>query len=215
MKPLKSDAVNGRPQFQVSKNTLENLLDCDFKISDISNILQISEITIYRRMAQFGLQKREFSDIDDDSLDIVLSGIIQDFPCGENMLREVLKGKGIKVQRWRFRDSIHRIDDAGCKQRKTGRLKRRIYNVMAPNHLWHIDSNHKLVRWRFIILGGIDGFSRLIMFLHCRDNNTATTVLNSFFVRCIRLWSTFESKIGQRARKCLSSRLYVDETWEW
>ncbi|CAC5394406.1 unnamed protein product [Mytilus coruscus] len=66
---------------------------------------------------------------------------------------------------------------------------------MAPNHLWHIDSNHKLVRWRFITLGGIDGFSRLIVYLHCRDNNTSVTVLSSFFSGIanfgipLRVWS--------------------------
>ncbi|CAC5416931.1 unnamed protein product [Mytilus coruscus] len=80
--------------------------DCDSKISDIGNLLQLLERTIYRRMAHFGLQKRDFSDIDDDNLDNILSGIVVDFPrCGERMLREILKGKGIKVQKWRLRDS--------------------------------------------------------------------------------------------------------------
>ncbi|CAC5377913.1 unnamed protein product [Mytilus coruscus] len=120
-------------------------MDCDFKISDIGNLLQLLERTIYRRMAHFGLQKRVFSDIDDDNLDNILSGIVVDFPrCGESMLLEILKGKGIKVQRWRLRDAIHRIDYASTQERKTGRLHRRVYNVMAPNHLWHTDSNHKL-----------------------------------------------------------------------
>ncbi|XP_063432010.1 uncharacterized protein LOC134714582 [Mytilus trossulus] len=181
MKPVKTDSLDGHPKYHVDKNVLESLLDCDFKISTIGNLLQLSERTIYRRMAHFGLQKRDFSDIDEDNLDNILSGIVVDFPrCGERMLREILKGQGIKIQRWRLRDAIHRIDYAGTQERKTGRLHRRVYNVMAPNHLWHIDSNHKLVRWRFIILGGVDGFSRLIMFLHCCDNNTSATVLNSF-----------------------------------
>ena len=29
----------------------------------------------------------------------------------------------------------------------------------------HIDGNHKLIRWGFVIHGGIDGFSRKIMYL--------------------------------------------------
>ncbi|CAC5389666.1 unnamed protein product [Mytilus coruscus] len=180
MKPVKTDGLDGHPKYHVNKNVLESLLDCDFKISDIGNLLQLSKRTIYRRMAHFGLQKRAFSDIDDRNLDNKLSGIVVDFPCcGERMLREILKGKGIKLQRWRLRNAIHRIDYAGTEERKTGRLHRRVYNVMTPNHLWHIDSNYKLVRWRFIILGGIDGFSRLIMYLHCRDNNTSrATVLS-------------------------------------
>ena len=75
--------------------------------------------------------------------------------------------KGIRVQRWRLRESVHRMDTHGVRDRQAGRLHRRVYNVMGPNHLWHIDTNHKLVRWQFIIVGGIDGFSRLVMFLKC------------------------------------------------
>lgn len=42
------------------------------------------------------------------------------------------------------------------------------------------DGHHKLVRWRLVIHGGIDGYSRLVVFLHCSDNNMATTVLERF-----------------------------------
>ena len=41
-------------------------------------------------------------------------------------------------------------------------------------------ANHKLIRWKFIIHGSIDGFSRLIVFLKCSTNNTAATVFDSF-----------------------------------
>ena len=37
-----------------------------------------------------------------------------------------------------------------------------------------------LYRWRFIIHGCIDGFSRRIIYLHCSDNNRAATVLQLF-----------------------------------
>ena len=49
--------------------------------------------------------------------------------------------------------------------------------MKGPNHLWHIDTNHKLVRWNFIIVGGIDGYSRLPVMLECRDNNKSDTIL--------------------------------------
>ena len=52
--------------------------------------------------------------------------------------------------------------------------------MKGPNHLWHIDTNHKLVRWNFIIIGGIDGYSRLPVMLECRDNNKSDTILASF-----------------------------------
>ena len=46
--------------------------------------------------------------------------------------------------------------------------------------MWHIDGNHKLVLWRFIIHGGIDKFSRTIVYLNCAINNKAETVLSCF-----------------------------------
>ena len=43
-----------------------------------------------------------------------------------------------------------------------------------------IDGHHKLIRWRFVIHGAIDGYSRMIVYLHCSDNNRTYTVLNLF-----------------------------------
>lgn len=37
-----------------------------------------------------------------------------------------------------------------------------------------------LFRWRFVIHGGIDGFSQTIVFLRCSTNNRASTVFDAF-----------------------------------
>ena len=52
--------------------------------------------------------------------------------------------------------------------------------MQGSNHLWHLDTNHKLVRWYFIVIGAIDGFSRLPVVLDCTSSNKAIVVLNSF-----------------------------------
>ncbi|CAI8036798.1 hypothetical protein GBAR_LOCUS20618, partial [Geodia barretti] len=57
---------------------------------------------------------------------------------------------------------------------------RRPYSVPGPNSLWHIDGHHKCVRWRFITHAGIDGYSRMIVFMRCSTNNRSSTVLNAF-----------------------------------
>ena len=44
----------------------------------------------------------------------------------------------------------------------------------------HIDANHKLIRWRFVILGCVDGFSLYLAYIAVRDNNRALTVLSLF-----------------------------------
>lgn len=46
--------------------------------------------------------------------------------------------------------------------------------------LWHLDGHHKLIRWKFVTHGAIDGYSRTITFLKCADNNRSSTVLSAF-----------------------------------
>ena len=43
-----------------------------------------------------------------------------------------------------------------------------------------IDGHHKLIRWRIIVHGGIDGFSRLPVYLRASNNNKSETVLQCF-----------------------------------
>ena len=157
------------------------MLDQDFTINEISKLLSVSESTIYRRMRQFGISKMEFSTITDQELDCQTSKITAEFPhCGEGIIKQILLGKNIKVQRWRLRESLHRVDAEGIAQRRKGRLHRRVYHVQGPNHLWHVDTNHKLIRWNLVIIGGIDGFSCLPVMLKCSDNNKADTMLTCF-----------------------------------
>ena len=43
-----------------------------------------------------------------------------------------------------------------------------------------MDGHHKLIRWRFVIHGAIDGYSRVVVFLRCNTNNRGETVLGLF-----------------------------------
>ena len=45
----------------------------------------------------------------------------------------------------------------------------------------HIDTNHKLIRWKFVIHCNIDGYSRTVLYLKCADNNRASTALAASF----------------------------------
>lgn len=44
----------------------------------------------------------------------------------------------------------------------------------------YVDGHHKLIRWRLVTHAGIDGYSRMIVFMKCSDNNRATTVYGAF-----------------------------------
>ena len=66
-------------------------------------------------------------------------------------------------------------------------MARRTYKVAGPMSLWHVDGHHKLIRWKFVILGAIDGFTRLTTMLKVSTNNRARTAFDAF-VGAIREW---------------------------
>jgi len=44
----------------------------------------------------------------------------------------------------------------------------------------YIDGHHKLIRWRLVTHCGIDGFSRMVVYVKCSPNNRASTVYELF-----------------------------------
>ena len=94
--------------------------------------------------------------------------------CGEKNITGRLRSQGILVQRKRIRESIRRVDPIGVELRARRVLHRRMYCVECPNALWYLDGYHKLIRWKIVIHGGIDGHSRLITYLRSSSNNRAS-----------------------------------------
>ena len=95
---------------------------------------------------------------------------------GESYVRGALRARGIYVQRWKIREALQSIDPV----RRRYTIQRRLYNVRKLNHLWHMDLNHKLIHWMFVLHGCIDGYSRAIVYLKCFTNNLASTVSQCF-----------------------------------
>ena len=84
------------------------------------------------------------------------------------------------MQRRRVRESVLRVNPESTQSRWSQLIKRRSYSVPSPNSLWHIDGQHSLIRWRMVIHGCIDGFSRLVLYVNCKNNNRSDTVLQLF-----------------------------------
>lgn len=112
-----------------------------------------------------------------------MAEIHQRYPnAGYKMILGHIRSRELRIQRERVLASLRRVDPEGMELRRL-RLRtsrRRRYSVPAPNHLWHIDGNHKLIRWKIVIHGGIDSYSRLVVYLKAATNNKAQTVLQSF-----------------------------------
>lgn len=149
-------------------------------VSSIATDLQVSRQTVYKAMAEYNLQESRYSNISESDIRHAVSSIKGRHPnAGEVMLEGHLRAQGIHVQRSKVRKAIHDLDPS-VTTRKRPAIQRRVYSVPYPNYLWHLDGNHKLIRWRFVVHHCIDGFSRLITFCRCSTNNKAETVLSSY-----------------------------------
>ena len=175
----------GRPEVSIPEDTLKLYLNYGFPKTKIGKLFSVSARTISRRIKFFGLQEEvlQYSQLSDSDLDLAVERVFTDFPnCGIRRMKGFLLSKGIKVQWHRVRSSMWRVDPEGTLLRTTqlNTIKRQKYSVPGTLALWHMDGNHKLIRWRLVIHGCIDGFSRRVMFLQCSTNNKAAAVLNLF-----------------------------------
>ena len=92
------------------------------------------------------------------------------------MLAGYLGATGVFIPRRRVRLALARVDPQGVPIRWPLAIKRQVYNVSRPMGLWHFDRNYKLVKWRFVVHGCVDGFTRIPVYLSCSANNEAATV---------------------------------------
>ena len=171
----------GRPEISVSLEQLRYLVEQGFSAREVGVMFGCSKRTILRRAKKHGILLRKYSSLNDTELDSIVSEITSLFPrSGEKTISGNFKSRGILIQRERVRESLRRVDPSGVRERCRSVLHRRKYSVPSSNALWHLDGYHKLIRWRYVIHGAIDGYSRLITFLKLATNNRSDTVLNAF-----------------------------------
>ena len=119
-----------------------------------------------------------YTNLSDRDLDATVEAIKKHHPNdGEVLMAGHLASRGIFVPRARLRASIHRVDPVNTAAQRSVTIRHRVYCADGPNVMWHVDGNHKVIRWRFVVHGGIDGYSHVIV---CVDNNRAASVLDVF-----------------------------------
>lgn len=149
--------------------------------SAIADVLMISRTTLWRRLSDMNIPLSSYTQISNSDLDAVMSLLITTFPQnGIVMMWGHLKSINIFVTRQKVAESLMRVAPELVHYRRSNSISRRVYSVPAPNYLWHIDGLHCFIRWKIVIHGGIDGYSRRIVYLHASDNNRATTVFVLF-----------------------------------
>ena len=139
----------GRPKLDIRPEQLEHLLHLGFNCPKIAVVLGVSLSTIRRRMSEFGLSVTAlYSTITDEELDLLVSEIKKDFPnSGSRLMQGHLLSRGHRVSQVRVREALHRVDPEGVAIRFSSAVQRRKYAVFSPLSLWHLDGNHKLIRY--------------------------------------------------------------------
>ena len=171
----------GRPQLIINIEQVELLRTAEFTWEQVAEILGISRTTLWQRFHELGIPLRKYTDISEHDLDYLVRDFQHNNPnIGVSMLQGYLKSRGIFVQRHTIRQSVLPTNPIRALTRWQQVISRRSYSVPGPNSLWHIDGHHSLIRWRFVVHGCIDGFSRMITFLSSNTNNRATTVVQLF-----------------------------------
>ncbi|XP_029998101.1 uncharacterized protein LOC115424840 [Sphaeramia orbicularis] len=177
-----SASQRGRPKYNITAAQLTNMRDLGFSWMAISRILSVNIRTLYNHRTQLGLlDYGNFNNISNDDLDYLINEVLRQTPgSGETYITGSLRGRGIRVQRWRVRERLRIVDPVGRMLRGRRAIQRRVYNVSIPNQVWHIDTNHKINPWGFVFHGGVDGYSRCITYLRCCTDNRASTALQLF-----------------------------------
>ena len=112
-------------------------------------MLGVSVSSIRRRMSNYDINtSRPFSEISDVELCQVIDDIRKQCPrSGYRMMQGYLRTRGYKIQQRRVRQMMRQVDPEGTITRWKNTVQRRVYSVSGPNALWHIDGNHKLIRY--------------------------------------------------------------------
>ena len=122
-----------------------------------------------------------YVEIDDNELDVFVQNVLNRHPrTGEKQMSAQLVSEGYKVSRDRVRNSLQRVNPGAVQMRKVRRLRRRQYSVPGPNYLWHLDGHHKLGVFNIVTHACIDGYSHVVTFIRCANNNRKNTVLQLF-----------------------------------
>lgn len=144
--------TRGRPVFKIPFETIEFFVENGFKVAEIARLIGVSKRTAERRLKDYDLGIRQsYSPLTDHELEDEVKKIINDFPhVGYRTMSGLLQVKGHRVQEKRIRHAMQNADSCGVLFRRlflsASRVQRRTYSVKAPQALWHIDGNHKLIR---------------------------------------------------------------------
>ena len=154
----------GRPRKAIDESYLCEAMSGQRRISlsKLGRALGVHRHTVRRNVTEANIDT-QFSALSPEELDVLVRRFWEYKPdSGLHYVIGSLRDSGLRIQRSRVLDSIHRVDPLGTVLRQHASIHRRQYAVSRPNALWHMDGHHKLIRWGIVIHGIIDGYCRTV-----------------------------------------------------
>lgn len=127
----------GRPRYSISSEQISHCVSMGMNWKRIASCFGISLRTLYRHRQHLGVQALQYTVLTNQELNQIVTDILQLTPnAGEAYVIGSLRSRGIRIQRWRVRQSLQEVDPIGRSIRRRNAIRRRIYNVQTSNELW-------------------------------------------------------------------------------
>ncbi|KAE8227693.1 hypothetical protein CF326_g7405 [Tilletia indica] len=187
---LWSYTMSGQWQLDIDEDALAELSELRVSDAKIAVLLGCSPTTVKRRRKAAGLSKGRNA-MDMDSLCTAIRDVrnMGTGEAGERCMIGALTAIGVSVSRAKIRAAVRLLDPFPVAPRWRTALQRRTYYVPFVNSLWHLDGHHKLIRWRIVIHGCIDGKSRIVTYMRAHSDNTEASVTRCF-EEAVNVWGT-------------------------
>ena len=151
-----SSVTSCSTRFRIDQNKLEQLLSLGFTVRRVARDGLLGRVlhhnTIHNFIIRNGLTtiRNRYCQYSDNELRQTIGRIHSQFP--NSGIREVVshlrnQQPPLIVQRNRCARLLAEVDPVGTALRWAQAIQRRQYCVPSPNSLWHIDSNHALIRY--------------------------------------------------------------------
>lgn len=101
------------------------------------------------------------------------------------MAHIIAANEKVRIKRSNIHGLLRVVDSEGTALCLKGRLKRRVYRVKGPNHIWASDGHDKLKPWGITIYGFIDAWSRRILSLRVGINNNDPRRIGVYFLETV------------------------------
>ncbi len=127
----------GRPRYTITSEQISHCVSIGMTWQRIASCFQISRRTLHRHRLLLGTEPLRYAVMSNQELDSLVTVILQNTPnAGETYVLGNLRSRDLRIQRWRVRDSLNRVDPIGRSFRRRYAIRRRVYSVQSPNQLW-------------------------------------------------------------------------------